>query len=211
MPFEVLPEITELLMVTRLLFAEVDVVEHDQDVAGGRRDADAGGGIGDGRIPHEQVAAGGEGHVNAAGGNPGDGHLVQSQAFARQVADAVEAGAGTVDRDVAQDHPVVDAGVDGDAVGARREDAGQGAVAVDGDGLGDGHGTKAAGIENGDLAAGRGLRDGAREGLAGSRTAARVRVVTDTGNPGTGGLGVGGSRHEDGEGQEREDGTDQLH
>ena len=66
----------------------------------------------------------------------------------------------------------------------------------DSDRLGDGHGAEAAGIETVDLAACRGLRDGAGEGLAGSRAAARVGVVADAGNPSTGRLRMGGNdRH----------------
>ena len=61
--------------------------------------------------------------------------------------------------------------------------------AGDGDRLGDGHAAEAARIEDVDLAAGGGLRDGAREGLAGRGAAARVGVVADARDPGPGRLG----------------------
>ena len=56
--------------------------------------------------------------------------------------------------------------------------------AVDGDRLGDRHGAEAARIEHADFAVLGGLRDRARERLAGRGAAARVDVVADAGNPG---------------------------
>jgi hypothetical protein len=78
--------------------------------------------------------------------------------------------------------------------------------------FGDGDDTEAARIEDGDLAARGGLRDGAREGLAGGGAAAGVGIVADAGDPGASGLGMSGRcGHEDGESDERQDERTEIH
>lgn len=72
-----------------------------------------------------------------------------------------------------------------------------GSGAVQRDGLGDGHGAITGRIEAVDLSAGHGLGDRACKGLARRGAAARVRVVADTGYPGSGGLRLDGRSIED--------------
>src|SRR5437016_5783646 len=119
-----------------------------------------------------------------------DLRLVDVQDPARDELDAVGTGADALDVKSADGHDGGARGaaagvVDVDAGGAGRKHAGDHTFALDGDRLGDGHGTEAARIQAVDLAAGGGLGDGAREGLAGRRAAARIEVVADTRDPGS--------------------------
>ena len=68
------------------------------------------------------------------------------------------------------------------------------AAAVDGDRLGNGHRAKTAGVKRVDFSARRRLRNGAGEGQARSRSAARIGVVTDTRYPRSRRLGVSRNR-----------------
>jgi hypothetical protein len=93
--------------------------------------------------------------------------------------------AGAVDLQVQQLHDIRRGGGDDDAVGQRGEDSGVRGRAVDGDRLGNRHGTVASRIKDGDLAAGRGLRDRSRERLARRRPAAGIGVVSHARHPGS--------------------------
>ena len=79
---------------------------------------------------------------------------------------------------------------DYDTVGARNQHAGLEPFGGDGDCLGDGHGAETAWIEDVNLTSGRCLGNSSRKSFARSGSAARVRVVTDAGDPGPGGLRV---------------------
>jgi len=112
------------------------------------------------------------------------------RAKAAEHLDTVQAGPEPFDVEAAQHHVAGRRRVDDDGVRAGHQHAGLKAFAGDGDRLGNRHSAEATGIEDVDLAAGGGLRDGARERLAGGRAAARVGVVADTGDPGPGRLRV---------------------
>jgi len=81
---------------------------------------------------------------------------------------------------------------DHDAVGAAHQHTGDHAIGLDGEALVDSQGAEPARIEDVDLAADRGLHDGARERLAGCGSAAGIGVVAETRNPGPRGLRMGG-------------------
>ena len=100
---------------------------------------------------------------------------------------AVQARPEPLDVEAAQDHGAA-RGVDDDAIRARHEHAGFEAFTRDRDRLGNRDSAEAAGIEDVDLAASGGFRDGAGERLAGRRAAARVDVVAHAGDPGPGSL-----------------------
>src|SRR5262249_56667725 len=89
------------------------------------------------------------------------------------VAEGVVAGGGRPDRGVVDDAPCPPG----------RENARRCADAADRDRLGDREGAESTRIQRVDLAAGGGLRDRARERLAGRRAAARVRVAPHAGDP----------------------------
>src|SRR5262249_44275731 len=126
-----------------------------------------------------------------------DREVLEHHAVRREDIDAAnaEGRTRTIDADVAQDD-VDSGGVDVNAVGSGGQDRAHdsAAAAVDGDRLGDGDGAEPARIETVDFAAGRSLGDGAGKRLAGRGTAARIDVVADARDPGSGGLSMGRSR-----------------
>src|SRR6185437_1562881 len=114
--------------------------------------------------------------------------------------DADDAAVEALKIDVADVHGPPDVrcgkGIEGDVDGVRSgdEDRAEYLVAIDSDRLGDGDRAEAAGIDAVDLPVHSRLRNGAREGLAWRRPAARIGVIADTGYPGSTGLRAGGAR-----------------
>src|SRR5262249_54276935 len=106
--------------------------------------------------------------------------------------DSVDAGAKALDIEATQDDIIIGARLNYDSIGAGHENARFESLGADRDRLGDRDGAEAAGIQNVDFAAGRGLRDRAREGLAWRGAATRIGIVTDAGNPSAGRLRLRG-------------------
>ena len=82
------------------------------------REANSVIGVRDERIGNGHLAARGLGNIYGVSGETIDRAVVDAQLSAGQEAHAIKATSGAVDREVAQDNPVVDAGVDDDAVDA---------------------------------------------------------------------------------------------
>ena len=110
--------------------------------------------------------------------------------FAGENAHAMKAGPEPLDVQPFKHDPVGRRGVDDNAVRSGHQHARFDVIGANGDRLGDGHRAEAAGIEHADLAARGGPGDCARESLAWRSAAARIRVVTDTRDPGAGGLSM---------------------
>src|SRR5580704_11850385 len=114
---------------------------------------------------------------------------------------AVEAGAGVTAAKIAlklhvpNRHDVGRSGRNTYSESVRRpHHRGNSAAAVDGDRLGNGHRAKTARVQRVDFSARRRLRNGAGEGHARRRSAARIVVVTDTRYPGSRRLSVSRNR-----------------
>ena len=148
---------------------------------------------GDERVIDEGVPAGRAArHINAVLGEMPDRASDDIDLPAGEHAHAMKAGPEPLDVEPFKHDPVGRRGADDNAVRSGHQHARFDVIGANGDRLGDGHRAEAAGIEHVDLAARGGLGNRARESLAWRSAAARICVVTDARDPGSGGLRMRG-------------------
>jgi hypothetical protein len=147
-------------------------------------------------------------HIDAVPGEIPDRAADDIDLFAGGNAHAIKARPKPLDVEPFKHDLVGCPGTDDDTVRSRHQHARFDVIGANGDRLGDGNRAEAAGIEHVDLAARGGLGNRARESLAWRRAAARICVVTDAGDPGSGRLRVrhgGEADHKSGGREEAED------
>src|SRR5205823_11743780 len=102
--------------------------------------------------------------------------VLDEQRAAGQKPDAVETGSDPIDFDAAQNHPIVRASLDDNAVSSRYQHASDYALTRDRQCLGDRHSTEPCGIEAVNLARRRRFGNRAGECLAWRGSAARISI-----------------------------------
>jgi len=149
--------------------------------------AAGGGALTDDAVPDVHLAGSRVCDIDALLGETGDDDVLNVHLGRVQDADAIEAGAGTIDFKIPQVHDDARR-IDDDAVRAGRQHAGKSPGAIDGDRFRDREGSETARVDRVDFSTDRGLADRSCKSLARGGSRAGVGVITDTGNPGSGGL-----------------------
>lgn len=104
---------------------------------------------------------------------------------------AGKAAAKPFESQSSQNDYVIWAGAYGDSVCAGHQYSCNYALGFDGDGLGDGYAAKSSGVQDVDLAAGCRFRNGAGKRFTWGGARTRIRVVANSGYPGSCGLAEG--------------------
>src|SRR4051812_33467766 len=131
-------------------------------------------------------------NVDTVVGKAGDLSIHDCKRLTRKIPDSVETCSCAIDRKVSQNDFIVDTCVDNNTAHAasceNRAKARPAAAAVDCNGFSDCNRTEPAWVQSIDLATGGRFRNCAGPCLTWGGAAAWVRIITDTGYPGTGGL-----------------------